>query len=71
MNGLQEQYSDNVEFVWLNAADGAEGQSTFEQLALPGHPAIVIFDDDSQEVYRGFGFFEEEILASELTALIE
>ena len=71
MNGLQEQYSDNIAFESLNAADDSVGQSAFEQLTLPGHPAIVIFDSDGQEVYRGLGSFEEEILATELNALIE
>lgn len=71
MNGLQAQYSENVAFESLNAADNADGQSAFEQLILPGHPSIVIFDADGQEVYRAFGSFEEEILESELIALIE
>lgn len=71
MNGLQTQYSENIAFVSLNAADNAEGQSAFEQLTLPGHPAIVIFDADGNEVYRAFGSFEEEILVTELIALLE
>lgn len=71
MNGLQGEYSENIAFVSLNAADGAEGQSAFEELVLPGHPAILIFDADGNEIYRAFGSFEEEILVTELIALIE
>lgn len=71
MNGLQAEYSDSVAFESLNAADNAEGQNAFEQLILPGHPSIVIFDAEGQEVYRGFGTFEEEILESELIAFTE
>lgn len=71
MNGLQAQYSDSVAFESLNAADNAGGQQAFEQLILPGHPSIVIFDEAGQEIYRAFGSFEEEILATELNNLIE
>lgn len=71
MNGLQEQYTGEIEFVYLNAADNAEGQSAFEQLALPGHPSIVIFDAEGNELYRGFGTFEESVLEAELATLHE
>ncbi len=70
MNRLQEQYNAEVEFVSLNAADNAEGQAAYEQLVLPGHPSIVIFDSEGQEVYRGFGTFEEEDLSVEIEALL-
>ena len=70
VNRLQETYGE-VEFVSLNAGDNAEGQSAFEQLTLLGHPAIVIFDADGQEVYRGFGTFDEDDLALELEAILD
>lgn len=70
MNRLQEQYNNDVEFVSLNAADDADGQAAYEQLVLPGHPSIVIFDADGQEVYRGFGTFEEENLSAEIEAFL-
>ncbi len=71
MNRLQEQYNAEVEFVSLNAADNAEGQIAYEELILPGHPSIVIFDANGQEVYRGFGSFEEEDLSAELDAVLQ
>ena len=70
MNRLQEQYNNDVAFVSLNAADDADGQAAYEQLVLPGHPSIVIFDADGQEVYRGFGIFEEEDLSVEIEAIL-
>lgn len=69
MNRLQEQYTADIEFVSLNAADNAEGQAAFGQLTLIGHPSIVIFSADGQEVYRGFGSFEEDDLSAELDAV--
>lgn len=71
MNRLQEQYTDSIEFVSLDAADNANGQSAFEQLTLPGHPSIVIFDAEGNEIYRGFGTFEESVLDTELSELLE
>ena len=71
MNRLQEQYNAEAEFVSLNAADNAEGQFAYEELILPGHPSIVIFDANGQEVYRGFGSFEEEDLSAELDAVLQ
>ncbi|MEL6526809.1 MAG: hypothetical protein AAFQ07_13985 [Chloroflexota bacterium] len=71
MNGLEEQFSPAIAFVSLNATDDAEGQSAYEQLTLPGHPSIVIFDAEGREVYRGFGTFEEDTLIEELQPLLE
>ena len=71
VNRLQEQYGALIEFESLNAVDDADGQRAFEKLVLPGHPAIVIFDPEEEEVYRAFGFFEDGTLESELIAMIE
>ena len=71
MNGLELQFSPDIAFVSLNASDGTEGQSAHEQLVLPGHPAIVIFDTEGNEVYRGLGTFEENTLTEELQSLLE
>lgn len=71
MHGLEEQFDTDIVFVWLNAADGAAGQAAYEQLTLPGHPSIVIFDATEEEAYRGFGSFDEETLAAEIRAILE
>lgn len=69
MNRLQEIYTE-IEVISLNAGDNAEGQAIFEQLSLLGHPAILIFGAEGQEVYRGFGTFDEDELASEIEATL-
>ena len=69
MNRLQENYIE-IEVISLNAGDNADGQSAFEQLTLLGHPAIVIFNAEGREVYRGFGTFDEDELASEIEAIV-
>ncbi len=67
VDGLEEQYSERVQFVRLNA--NAEGAEAFRELNLPGHPSVVIFNVDGEEVYRGFGVIPEAQLKQELDAL--
>jgi len=62
VNRLEEQYSDDIAFEYLNALDGGIGQRAFEQLALRGHPAIVIYDADGKEVLRSFSILEEDLI---------
>jgi len=62
VNGLEDEFSEWIFFTRLNAADGAEGEATFNRLSLPGHPSFVIFTPDGQEQQRLFGVIEEEAL---------
>jgi hypothetical protein len=62
VNGLEQELTDRVAFVYVNAADGSEGQRAFEQLRLPGHPGYVIFNSDGDETYRTFGVVSAETL---------
>ncbi|GIL14758.1 MAG: hypothetical protein BroJett038_34780 [Chloroflexota bacterium] len=71
VDGLQDAFSDRVAFVYLNAADGDQGQAVYERLALPGHPGYVIFLPDGREIYRGFGIIAEETLQEEIEAALE
>lgn len=62
VNGLEEEFRESVWFVYLNAADGAEGQRVFEALTLPGHPSYVTFSSAGEELYRSFGIVSENHL---------
>jgi len=66
VNGLEDQFSDNVFFVRLNARDGADGEALFGELALPGHPSYVIYDVNQQETYRAVGLIDESTLYNEI-----
>lgn len=68
MNRLEDEYS-SVAFEYLNALDAGLGQSAFNQLALRGHPAIVIFDADGKEVLRVFSIVEEDLIKETLDNL--
>jgi len=62
VNGLEDEFGDRVQFVYLNAGDGAEGQQIFETLSLLGHPSYMLFASDGTEVYRSFGIIEAAVL---------
>jgi thiol:disulfide interchange protein len=68
VNGLEQEFSGKVAFQYLNAADGAQGQRTFEQLRLPGHPSYVLFAADGRELYRSFGLVDAERLRNAISA---
>jgi hypothetical protein len=68
VNGLKGQYIGKVTFKSLNATEG--GKTVFEQLSLRGHPAVVLFDAERQEVYRSFGVITEDILRVELEKVV-
>jgi hypothetical protein len=68
VNGLEEEFGGKVAFLYMNAADGGEGQRAFERLSLPGHPSYLLFAADGRELYRGFGLIEAETLYEAINA---
>ncbi len=62
VHGLEEEFSDRVQFIYLNAEDGTNGQAAFAASGLPGHPSYLLFAADSSEIYRAFGIVEAEAL---------
>lgn len=71
VNGIKEEFTDRVQFEILNAEDGAAGQRAFEALSLPGHPAILIFSPDGEEVYRALGIVEADVLRAALRSSLD
>lgn len=55
VNGLQEEYGDQVDFVSLNATDGAEGEAAFEFYGLRGHPALIWVEPDGSVPWMKIG----------------
>ncbi len=70
VDGLHDEYAVQVEFLDLNALDGAVGQTVFDQLGLPGHPSIVLYDVDGQQAYWGVGIMTEQLLRQEITQVL-
>ncbi len=71
VDGLQETYSNQMTFEYLDAEDNGVGQAIFEILSLPGHPSYVIFQPDGEELFRSFGIVDDAILIDEIEAVIE
>lgn len=71
MNRLEEQYSTDIAFEYLNALDGGIGESSFTQLVLRGHPAILIFDAEGKEILRSLTILEEDLIIETLDGLRE
>ena len=71
VNGLQEEYNEEVSFVSLNAQDGEDGEAIFQSLGLPGHPSIVIYSPDGTELYRRFGIVMFDELDTKLVDALE
>jgi hypothetical protein len=46
VDGLREQYGDQVSFVYLNAQDGGQGEEAFSFYGLRGHPSLVFVRTD-------------------------
>lgn len=68
VNGLEEQFSTEMHFVYLNA--NTDGAGAFEALSLRGHPATVIFDAQGEEQFRALGVQEEAALRSAIESAI-
>ncbi|MGB1286454.1 MAG: hypothetical protein ACPG7F_07980 [Aggregatilineales bacterium] len=71
MNGLENEYAAQVNFRIFNAKDNAEGESLFSQMAMRGHPGIIIYDGNAQEVYRSIGVVNEDVLKAHLTEVLQ
>ena len=60
VNGLEEQYNQDMKFIYLNA--NTDGVFIYGELGLRGHPAYVIFLPDGTETFRTLGYQDEAIL---------
>lgn len=69
MDGLEEEFGEEIEFLRLNAAD-PENVLLQQTYGLRGHPSVVILDDDGEVAARYFGAETAETLRAELTAVL-
>lgn len=69
VNGLAEEYDDQMSFQRLNAAE--EGQTLFQQYGLRGHPAYVIVNEQGNEVWRQVGPVRRQVLEQAILQALE
>jgi hypothetical protein len=69
VNGLEDEFGRDVDFIRYNASDGEEGTRQFEVLNLPGHPSILLYDAEGAEILRIIGVPSETLLRDTLINL--
>ncbi|HSM71908.1 MAG TPA: hypothetical protein VK851_10230 [Anaerolineales bacterium] len=65
VNGLNEIYSDQIEFRELDA-NAPDGQQAFRAYALPGHPGYILLNPEGEVLWRGFGEQSRESIETQL-----
>ncbi|MFC1974783.1 thioredoxin family protein [Chloroflexota bacterium] len=54
VDGLEQQYGKQIAVRRVNAAEG-DGPAIMQNYRIPGHPTLMIFDSEGQEVKRLIG----------------
>ena len=54
VDGLEQQYGNQFAVRRVNAAEG-DGPAIMQGYRIPGHPTLMIFDSEGQEVKRLIG----------------
>lgn len=63
VDGLREQYGEQVDFVYPNARDGAQGEAAFDFYGLRGHPSLVFVTAEDEVSWVRMGVVAREELA--------
>lgn len=67
VNGLEQSYGGDIEFLRLNAAVG-EGRDVFMYYGMPGHPSYLLLAPDGEVLWRGLGPVNREVLEQAIAA---
>lgn len=65
MNGIEEEFSNNVAVLRLDA-NQKEGQAAFRFYRLQGHPSFVLLDHQGEVLWTGLGVQEAETIISQI-----
>lgn len=69
MDGLEEQYQDQIAFQHIDANTG-EGPAIVRTYQIAGHPTILLYDNEGQEVNRLLGPQTVEALEQALQQIL-
>jgi hypothetical protein len=69
VDGLEQQYGEEIVFKSINANVG-DGPSIMRDYRILGHPTLLIFDQDRQEVERLIGPQPSQTIEEILTQVI-
>ena len=67
VNGLEQTYGGEIDFLWLNAGAG-EGREAFLYYNLRGHPSYILLAPDGEVLWRGIGPMNRDALEQAIDA---
>ncbi|MCG3212131.1 MAG: hypothetical protein FOGNACKC_05778 [Anaerolineae bacterium] len=70
VDGIEQTYQDRIVLKRVNAELGS-GPATMRQYHIPGHPTLLVFDQNGQETSRFVGPQLAEVVSSELDKLLD
>lgn len=70
VDGIEQTYQDRIVFKRINA-DVGSGPAMMRQYRIPGHPTLLVFDQNGQETSRFVGPQPAEVVTSELDKLLD
>lgn len=65
MNGLEEEFDNQVEFRRIDAND-RDGRAIFLSYGLRGHPSYVILNPNTDVLWRGLGEHPQDVLEKQI-----
>ena len=71
MDGLQGEYGDRLDFIYLNAEDGNEGAQSYLYYGLRGHPSFLIVGADGGVRWQVIGVVSEDELRAAVEAALD
>lgn len=66
VDGLEAQYGEQVDFLYLDAGDGSTGEEAFDYYALRGHPALLIITPDGAISWQNVGVISRETVERQI-----
>jgi hypothetical protein len=70
VDGLEAQYGEEVDFLYLNAEDGGAGQAAFTYYALRGHPSTLLTAPGGEVVWQSVGVVEGTAIEQQIQSLV-
>ncbi len=67
--GIEQIYQDRIIFKRVNT-DVGSGPAIMSQYRIPGHPTLLVFDQNGQETKRFVGPQTIEVVTAELDKLL-
>ena len=71
VDGLEAQYREEVDFLYLNAEDGSTGQAAFTYYVLRGHPSTLLAEPGGEVVWQGVGIVEGMVIEQQIRLVVD